>query len=572
MSIDRLIAHPKGTVLCLSVILAINVLLTLYGLVWGLPDRWCLDEQVANSMRLLRSGSVFTITNVIHPQFYNFVLAGLFLPYLAVLKITGYPFEQVQEAASVSWIALAANVPNFASELYVIARLSSVMLGALSVIVTYRIAKLLYGTQAGLVAALVLAVTMGFVETNHLAKHTSLVVFMVLAVGYVAVAAYQQSDMKRLYWAGFLSGLAFTAKLDGVISIVFVIMAYYYMGRQTASAQAGMTRWIGRRESVLLFGCFVLGIAAGWPAIFTGLHTYLAGIQGKRWGLFYGGPPPLSLHGALLVLEKMRDNVVHIFVVFGIPLGAAALASGVWLAVRARAHVASRILLGMMITYSCVVIGYYTAWPGAYTKLMVHLVPTLAIAVGGAFQAWPASRVVKTAVLVVVAGYSGFYTYRADLVFAELDTRYASTAWIEKQIPKGSSIGIVQEVDLLFASRLLPDYEVLYLDRNSRTFQGSLFRIEREEIRASMEKLNRDGSQADYFILAQGRDFTKPPPEGTFLWRLMNGRETHYELAQSFSHPATILSPKSSYTSPDILIFKRREALASRDRGSVHHP
>jgi hypothetical protein len=564
MDVEKLRDHPRATGLCLFAIVVVNVSLTLYGIMWGLPDRWCLDEQVANSMRLLQSGSVLTITNVIHPQLYNFVLAALFVPYLAVLKATGYPFEKVQTAASASWIALADAFPDFATGLYLVARLSSVVFGALGLILAYRIARQLYGVKAGLVAALTLAVTMGFVETNHLAKHTSLVVFMVLVVGYLAVSAYQQADMKRLYWAGFFSGLAFTAKLDGVISIVFVLVAYYYMGQQGHLGARDGLRWLLGRRSVLLFVSFVLGISVGWPAAVTGLNTYVEQTQGKRWGLFYGGFPPPNLHGLELVFEKLADNFLHIFVVFGVPLGIAALVSFVWLIVRARTDVASRILLGMMLAYSAVVVGYYTSWPGAYTKLMIHLVPALAIAIGGAFQAWRMSDRAKTAVLALVVAYSAFYTYRADLVFAERDTRYTATAWIEQQIPKGASIEMVHEVDLLFSSRLIPNYEVIYLGRNSKTYQGSLFRSDREEIRAAMDKLTREGSRADYFIMVQGRDFAKTPDEGTFLWRLLNGRETQYHLVQSFSYPETLLlSPKSPYTSPDILLFKRTEQGAS---------
>lgn len=555
MDIEKLWDHPRAAGFCLFGIIVLNVLLTLPGITWGLPDRWCLDEQVANSIRLLQSKSILTIPNVIHPQLYNFVLAMLFVPYLGVLKLTGYPFEKVQAAASTSWIALAAQFPDLATGLYLVARLSSVLFGALGVFLVYRIAKQLYGLKAGLVSALVLAVTMGFVETNHLAKHTSLVVLMVLLVGYLAVSAYQLADFKRLYGAAFCSGLAFTAKLDGVISIVFVILAHYYMSQD---GRFGLRRWLNPRGA-LLSVLFVLGIAVGWPAAITGLNTYVEQTQERQWGLFYGGFPSLSLQGLELLIEKLYDNVVHLLVVFGLPLGVAALAAFVWLMARARTDVASRILLGMMLAYSGVVIGYYTTWPGAHTKLMIHLVPALAIAIGGAFQAWRARDSMKTAVMAGIIMYSALYTYQADLVFAQGDTRYASTAWIERHIPKGASIEMVHEVDLLFSSRLMPDYQVIYLGRNSTTYSGSLFKIAREEVKSAMEKLSKEGSRADYFIMVQGANFVTPPEKDTFLWRLVNGREADYRLVQSFSSPETLLAPKSPYTSPDILVFKRVE-------------
>src|SRR3990167_8552207 len=73
--------RTRGRVTLVGIV-ALNVALTVYGLGWGLPDRWCLDEQVASSLRLLQSRSVLTVVSVIHPQLYNFFLAVLFVPYL----------------------------------------------------------------------------------------------------------------------------------------------------------------------------------------------------------------------------------------------------------------------------------------------------------------------------------------------------------------------------------------------------------------------------------------------------------------------------------------------------------
>lgn len=543
--------RTRGRVALVGIV-ALNVTLTVYGLGWGLPDRWCLDEQVASSLRLLQSRSVLTVVSVIHPQLYNFFLAALFVPYLVGLKVIGYPFDKVQAAGSVSWLSMTAAAPEFGVGLYLIARLASVALGAASVVLTYRIARMLYGERAGLVAALVLAVTMGFVETNHLAKHTPLVVFLVLLVCGLSISAYQRRSMARLLWASFFSGLAFTAKLDGVIAVVFVFAAFYYLVRDR-----GVVRIAWQRAAPLLACCFVLGVALGWPAVFSHASTYLEN-RGKRWGLFYGGPPPLDLSGVALILEKARDNLAHVFVVFGVPLGALALVSFAWLVHRARIDVASRIVLWMTVVYLGVVVGYYTSWPGAHTKLMIHLVPMLAIAIGGALQTPRLGPAARNLLLAVTVAWSVFYTYRADVVFAARDTRYAATKWVEENVPRGSSIEMIQEVDLLFASRVLRDYEIIYLDRSSNTYKGSLFKSEPADVRAALSRLEQEGSSAQYFALVQGRDFTRPPAPGTFLARLINGQDTGFRLVQSFTHDETLWNPRPAYASPDILIFKRK--------------
>lgn len=548
----------------LASILLLSGSLMVYGLWWGLPDRWCFDEQVTYSLRLLASGSPFTVANAVHPQLYNFFLAAVLAPYLLYLKVSGFPLHELQAAASVSWLTLVRAFPDVATTVYLIGRGASVVLGMLSLLLVYRIGRLLYGERAGLLAALVLGISLGFVDTHHLAKHTALVVFLVLVVGDLALSAYQQTDRRRLFWASFFSGLASTAKLDGVISALLVIASFSYGWVRPSFAHGGLqARRALLGHGVRLLACWATGLALGWPALFTRGDAYLAGRQAGL-GLFYGGLPPLSLQGVQLVMGKVWDTVLHTLVVFGAPLGVMALVSLGWFAATCRQHIPSRIVGWMVAGYLVVVIGYFTEFPGGSTKLMVHLLPLLAIIVGGfcATVRWP-RRVVNLALVGGVA-WGGWMTWRADRVYADGDTRYLATRWILSSIPRGTRIEHVQEVELFGSSRLLEEYDMVFLDRHSQSYPGNFYKLDGgiRQRDAYLARLDRVGSTADYVIIGHwGKSFLRQPKPQTFLGRLVNDNDPQYELVKVFAHEGSgLVNPRPEHASPVIKVFKRRIA------------
>ena len=69
----------------LIVILAISLFLNVYGLKWGLPDRWSPDEHVARTLRMIGEKKITSSGDFGHPNFYKVILAGYMSPFLAFL-------------------------------------------------------------------------------------------------------------------------------------------------------------------------------------------------------------------------------------------------------------------------------------------------------------------------------------------------------------------------------------------------------------------------------------------------------------------------------------------------------
>lgn len=132
----------KDIFLKLLVIVAslIGICITVYGINWGLPSRWCIDEPVAVALRMIADKSIVPST-LLHPTFHYFVLIFFLAPVLIILKIVGYPLLVVKEAASVSWIYLSTVDTIFPTIAYITARLSSAIFVGMCIYLAYKIAK-----------------------------------------------------------------------------------------------------------------------------------------------------------------------------------------------------------------------------------------------------------------------------------------------------------------------------------------------------------------------------------------------------------------------------------------------
>lgn len=546
-------------VIFMAGIMGLNLILTLIGINWGLPDRWCVDEQVSNSLKLLASGSIFTVVTNVHPQLYNLFLGALFIPYIAFNKIIGFPLQDAVSMAGISWMELAHNYPGFAGQLYLIARVSSVALGILTLYLLYRITKIIHGKKPALFASLTLGVSLGFVETNHLAKHTSLVVFLVLLVFFFCIKAVSSpAHMRRyIYLASFACGLAATAKLDGIISSLFIVGAVMHLFFQKMD--------VGQKlilSSALLFGA---GIIIGCPAILVNFDKYYQ-TRHTHNGIFYGGFHMPSLAYFFAIADKLKDGIILLVRNFSLPLSLFVFCGIADFLRNIRKYPYSAVISTMLIPYIFICLAYFTEYPGISTKLIVHAIIIFSLFSGKAIadflseqKRYPALR---RAVVLSVFFFAAYYTFQADLFFVGKDTRYHSTRWILQNIPKGSAIEHYQEGENLFSTSKIPyEYDVVFWGRHSYDYRSkkSLYLRNVREKLTYREKLNSAGSKADFFMLAVGTEFVMDePPQSTFMRRLYDGVEPGFELIKVFEAKENyFLMPRPEWSSPRILLYGR---------------
>jgi hypothetical protein len=557
------------TKIILVAILALNFLLTIIGLKWGLPNRWCVDEQVSNSLKLIASKSIFTVVTNVHPQLYNFFLGGLFLPYLLTKRITGYPLDIVQTLAKISWMEMAYKFENFATDLYLLARFSSVLLGLFTLYLLFRVAKLLHNERAALFATLTLGVSMGFVETNHLAKHTSLAVFFVILVLFLCLKSLKEKKYFRryFYWACFSCGLAATSKLDGIISILFLPATIMYLLFQEESHKSLKEKMKAfDLKFVMLSGLlFAGGIIVGWPALLVNLGQYLQTRQTQN-GIFYGGFPSLNFISMLVILEKIKDNFILLIRNFSLPLSLFVFWGIGSFFKNIKRYPYSLVISSMLLPYLFICLTYFTEYPGTSTKLIVHAMIIFCLFAGKIIDEFlsgiPRTYLLKKMFIASIFIFAVVYTFQADLFFYNRDTRYQSTAWILENIPPDKTIEHYQEAANLFSEVDIPfKYDVIFWGRHSQDYRGkkSLYLRNVQDKLKYKAKLNKEGSRADFFLLALGGEFVmEEPQKGTFLYRLYNGEEKNFKLVKSFEPKSNFfLVPRPEWTAPRIFIYER---------------
>lgn len=134
--------------------------------------------------------------------------------------------------------------------------LPEALAGVLSVGVLYLVVRRIFGTGAGLLAALFLAITPISVVTNRNNTIDSLLVLTVLLGAYAVTRAAQQGSLRWLLLAALLVGLGFNIKMLEAYLVVPAFAAVYLLGASL--------RWRTRLWHLALSGLVMVALSLSW--------------------------------------------------------------------------------------------------------------------------------------------------------------------------------------------------------------------------------------------------------------------------------------------------------------------
>lgn len=209
-------AKAKPAVSFLVPLLSLLVLalaLRLPGLTWGLPNaqHWYSyhpDEyQIRNAVIAL-----FDERNTnFNPHFFNYPSLFIYLTYFAYLVLTilglGTPM-----AGDAPW-------PGY-HDVILAGRLTSALLGVLTIPAVYFIGRRLSGEKIGLLAAFLMAVAPGHVQHSHFATVDVAATFFVAWSLFFAVRGAAEARSKDLLFAAFIAGLAAATKYNAGLVVI----------------------------------------------------------------------------------------------------------------------------------------------------------------------------------------------------------------------------------------------------------------------------------------------------------------------------------------------------------------
>lgn len=277
--------------LALAAILAVAAGLRAWGLGFGLPAVYNPDEVAIMSRALAFATGDLNPHNFLYPTFFFYVLfawvGASFVPaWLAGVAASPAEF-QAQFFADPTWVYLAG-------------RWLGVTCGVASVAATWALARRVFGRDAGLAAALLLAVAPIAVRDAHYVKHdvpvTLAVVLAVIAIarllpaGRSATAAMAATHWKPLALAGAACGVAFSTHYYSVfLALPLAFAVWLARGARGPAAVARALAIAGITAAVVFFllSPFLL------PEWRTALRDIIANrqivvdraaaIEGSRW-------------------------------------------------------------------------------------------------------------------------------------------------------------------------------------------------------------------------------------------------------------------------------------------------
>ncbi|PIQ89641.1 MAG: hypothetical protein COV72_02165 [Candidatus Omnitrophica bacterium CG11_big_fil_rev_8_21_14_0_20_42_13] len=528
----------------LAIIILVNLFLSIYGNSWGLPSRWHIDEKIINVLHMAQEKTLVDVgDSFYHPTAYQLVLAVFLAPYFLFLKLTGCPLAQIETLASVSWIEMAKSFPDFAASIFIYARSISAIFGALTVLIIFLTARKLYDKKIALFSAASLAVCMGFIETNHIAKQLSFFNFLIVLVLFLCVCALVPDARRRrnMNLAFLFSGLAVSTQFNALlIFIPLFLMLWFNLSRNALSNPA--ENIIICRIKILFLSVlfFILGLLLGTPSLVTNFKDYLrVFFRLLEFGLANDASGMRLMPAIYSLFVGPANYFFEILSIYGIFLFSFILFGIVLVIKRWNKLKREEIVVFSFLTVYFFVMTVLLKDKYPQTKHIIAIVPLLSIFSGIAlnylYEKIKIPHYLKHLIVAVVFAYSFFYALEADKVFIRKDTRYASTEWIKKNIPKGAKIELFNQLAYIGSDEIFSEYNILYLGKDSLHDSGhNFFRWDQAPDKEKhLAYLNKNTSRAEYIIVSYDdyEEFTSPnyrahiPGLSIFIKDLFSGKK-----------------------------------------------
>jgi len=532
----------------LCFILLASFLLNVYGINWGLPYKWNVDEQVGVTLRMFSSKTLLSTQDEFgHPTLYFYCLGIFLAPYLLLLKMLHYPFNLLQSAASVSWFKVAIEFPSFATNIYLFSRLLSGIFGAICVYFVYLTGKSVFNQKVGLFSAAVLALTKGFVGVNHFANSTGLVNLLGIVTIYLCVKYLDEEGMeKHILLAGYFGGLSLAAKYNGFILLIPICMSIFLKYYSNLKAEVSIIH-------LKFFNAVVIGYFFKYKEnFFIKYQEYISPDVG--WA---------HLKGFSNYLYRLLD-------IFGIPLAIFVFIGLLYYLINIKKNTSKTIILALTVVIYLTII---SSWQRpALVKYIVFIIPILSIFAGKMLYEFSQKKMIplyiRFTILTFVFVFSIAYAFSFDLIFAKNDTRYIAGRWAKNNINTEKTIEIFTQPAWVLSPDLFLRHNIVFLGKSSCQTGGkniySAFKDrnkEHVELEEYFKQLNLAGSSSDYIIIPYFNDkdnYILTGPEGDkFIYNLITKR-LNYQLVKEISlHKHWFWDLRMDYLSPTLLIFKR---------------
>jgi 4-amino-4-deoxy-L-arabinose transferase-like glycosyltransferase len=415
--------------LLLALIMTVALTLRLWGIGFGLPHRYHIDEPpyVLAALRIAQ-GDLAIVYPYNSPNIFQFALTLEYGLLYVIGRLTG-AFASTGDVAT-----LYQTDPTI---FYLLARGTSAVAGTITVWLAYLSGKRLYGTRGGVFAAILLGTAFIHVRDSHYAVTDTLISLLVLACLFCSISYVGSGRLPTLALAGLVGGAAV-----GLKYLPAPILLAPALGILWRHAMPDVSRrW---RLTATSLGILAASALAGFLAAFPALllspslfrqHVTLAlGQAANPLGNLMIDTAPAWLYYGQTLLWGL-----------GVPLLIAA-SGGVGLALARRDPA--------QIIWAIATVGYFVGICLVNTYFARYALPLVAplLVLAAGFlvfcsdylyhrlQGRIPALAVSTLLVSITVIYPTIKAIRHDYLLVQTDTRTVAKNWIETNLPEGSRI------------------------------------------------------------------------------------------------------------------------------------
>ena len=414
----------------------------------------------------------------------------------------------------------------------------SALAGVTSVFLTFLIARRLFSSAAGLIAAFLLSVAPLDVTCSRYMKEDALCVAFVLAAVFFIVRALQQERERDFFLAAFLSGCACASKYSGIVTIALFFAAPWLRSRSLRPD------WHQVRVSLICLLIIPLGFLLCCPYALLDSKQFVANFLVERNHM-------LSGHNRIAISATSQLWMYHFSrsIIPGMTLVPALLAVfglGMLLAGRSENGL---FVLGMVLLFYLPAEWVKAKPPPQPERYVLPCVPFLCMA--AAFALSCAARVWKSAgpavviFLVCILPASRSIALARDLRF---DTRDQLRLWVAENLPAGTKV--------IIEAAYSPQLTDVALHRK-------LIKLDKHPGQFTVHALRNSGYE--YLLVnsfSYGRYFREPKVNQLLKKRWANIFST-FPLVQEFSAP----SGSYGFHNPVVRVYRLTPILDTRQSG-----
>jgi 4-amino-4-deoxy-L-arabinose transferase-like glycosyltransferase len=292
--------------LLLAAIGLVALLLRVYGIEFGLPLHYHIDETrvMSRVMKMVTTGDL-------NPHFFHY---PSFIFYFLSVLVAGYygvhfiPFalgsiiDGRVPSLSAFRLAFEADV----TTLYLIGRLSNALFGVLTVLLVYFLVRELFNRRTAFFASIALAVTpLHALESHYIKQEVLMTLFMMLAL-YIAVRGVGSARKTSSYLVGVTSGIAASVKYNGILALSVAPLLFRKQGRLSISSFFGKGMFLTAAVAVLAFLVFS-------PYVVLDFSRFSTDFVYEMFHVAEKGHPGFDLNGEGLIYHRVLYQVLAAF-------------------------------------------------------------------------------------------------------------------------------------------------------------------------------------------------------------------------------------------------------------------